>query len=546
MIENGQMEEGFGIEPAPNGEWIVVWVNPNGPAERAGMNEGDVLETVNGLSVVASREIKQETDALQRLSLRSLNGARRLIDLAFSTNWVDSLFLVLNFLQVAGFSIVGLLIFLRRSDDWLAILVSLGLITWGVGPMIFPPLWALQLINFLYYGVGITSIFLFFGLFPDGRFTPRWAPLICLTSSAWYLARLFPIDPTFWDSTLVMAINSGLLLAGLGIQIIRYRRTSDLTQHQQTKWVVLAIAIPVIYSVGIFNWLEASGLHRYFITTLPLAWVLLVSLQHLSLLITPVMIGWSILHYHLWDIDVVINRALVYSGLTAILGFIGLLVLPLATALVRTFTADTSPFVAVFITALPMAAVFKPLLERMQHWVDRYFKPEDISFRGSFVEFNPGVHELLTVSELTTILAAQLESQLHIQQATIYLKNLKGNLEQVMPPAADHPLPLELPLPELTRLQRGNMLEYPPNSPFSLLVPLTVKRAQHPDFIGVVALGKRWDGAGNSRLVKKGLAEIGQEAGVAIYIAQLRQKAAMSTKRQRAATGKRSVKSPPS
>ena len=149
--------------------------------------------------------------------------------------------------------------------------------------------------------------------------------------------------------------------------VYRYVRVFDAVQRQQTKWFVYASAI------GIFLAVLSTGLPGVVPTDSP--YQLLFSITALlSLAIIPFAVGIAILRYRLWDIDIIINRTLVYGSLTALLALVYVgLVIGLG-ALVRLFTGQVSQSPVVIVAStLAIAALFQPLRRRIQTIIDRRF-----------------------------------------------------------------------------------------------------------------------------------------------------------------------------
>ncbi len=203
---------------------------------------------------------------------------------------------------------------------------------------------------------------LLFFLFPTGRFVPRW--------SFWLLIVGALAIPGIWaiDTYASFREDIGwgvfaftfifLILSGILAQIYRYRSISDLVQRQQTKWVVFGFT-------GIFVWLLWSFLLAEHFS----AWGFLIQihLNWLAFTLIPLTIGISILRYHLWDIDILVNRTLVFGALTLlILVLYGLLVGGMALI----FQAQIGPGLAVAATAI-VALLALPLRQRLQRVVNR-------------------------------------------------------------------------------------------------------------------------------------------------------------------------------
>jgi hypothetical protein len=213
-------------------------------------------------------------------------------------------------------------------------------------------------------------------LFPDGHLlTPRWRPVVWCAglgiAGAFVTTGLSPgplddfpqIENPFGIDSVLIDVAEGLsvllLLVGLvGSPISLYlrMRRANAEQRQQIKWLVwagaVAVATFVIGVVGYAIWAE---------------WISNVAILA-SVLGLAVATGIAILRYRLYDIDVVINRTLVYGGLTATLAgaYLG-------SVLLLQLVLSPSSDLAVAGSTLAVAALFRPLRHRIQALVDRRF-----------------------------------------------------------------------------------------------------------------------------------------------------------------------------
>jgi hypothetical protein len=274
------------------------------------------------------------------------------------------------------FLAVGALIFWFKSDDWMALLVSLMLVVFGLAdsantsrllPLAYPSLtFPILLLQFL--GVGLLMFFIF--LFPDGRLVPRWIlwlmPFILIREA---------INTFLPDSGLVNSAPWFVLqLAEVGLvlyaQIYRYRRISGAVQRQQTKWVVYGLAMAFIGYFG-FILLFVIGFTTW--TTNVLAVLFLETLLPFFTLLIPLSILIAVLRFRLYEIDLLINRTLVYVPLTAILAGIFAASISLSQKMFIALTGQSSDAATVLTTLIVVAAV-DPLKIGLQHLVDRRFK----------------------------------------------------------------------------------------------------------------------------------------------------------------------------
>lgn len=269
---------------------------------------------------------------------------------------------------------VGAVIFWRRSDDRMALLTSLALVTFGTftideWPNIlaqqYPIVWLpVQLLAFL----GSVSLVLFFFLFPDGRFVPRWALWIVLLWTAhetpYYLFPGSSLDTNSSLPTINFVTIVGFAIVAAASQIYRYRRVSAPVQRQQTKWVVFGTVAGIAGTIGFAVPLHTSRTIAQYGS--PYNLVFEVGIYG-SLFLIPLSISIAILRYRLWDIDVFINRTLVYGALTVtVVGTYAILVGSLGSLL----QTRGSPLVSLFAAGF-VAVFFAPLKERLQRGVNR-------------------------------------------------------------------------------------------------------------------------------------------------------------------------------
>lgn len=224
--------------------------------------------------------------------------------------------------------------------------------------------------------IGFTGIFLGMLLFPDGRLpSRRWWPaaIVCsiptlifpvLITIVWPHRGLVllnedlpPEISSLADRLIGLAILAALASAAVAVLalVVRFRR-GRVVERQQIKW--LAVAGTLLLVDGISSELVAND---------PVWRQTLSSMSFASI---PVAIGLAVFRYRLYEVDRIINRAIVYSALTAVLaaGYVGA-VLVLQNVLP---VSDRSPAI-VAASTLAMAALFRPARRQIQDLVDRRF-----------------------------------------------------------------------------------------------------------------------------------------------------------------------------
>jgi signal transduction histidine kinase len=270
--------------------------------------------------------------------------------------------------------------FRRRFDEPVAAALSFYLLIYAVvmaGPLEhWDAYWTdgslpVETLQALLLATPTVALFL---LFPSGRFVPSWTRWVLLLTVPWSLSLFFlpSLDGPFLSEmspfalTLLAVGYFTFLAAGLYAQNYRYRRVSSAAERQQTKWVMFGFALWLIYIL-------ISSVPYFYITSLPAGtpapWWAPASERgwFRALTIIPVSLALAVSRYRLWDIDLVISRALVYGALTVSVIGVYALVVGTAGALLQT---QGNWLTALLATGL-VAVLFQPLRERLQRWVNR-------------------------------------------------------------------------------------------------------------------------------------------------------------------------------
>jgi hypothetical protein len=330
--------------------------------------------------------------------------------------------------RVLAFTIPAFLIFWQRSDTWMGILVSLALVFLTTVFLsgatleyvtLHPALSALN--DFLLTPVAVTLLMLLFFLFPDGHFVPRWTRLVAVVlAAATFLEPLLPLQSQATASGtvfLILVVITSLVL-GIGAQIFRYRHVSTPAQRQQTKWILFGFAVTF---VAMIVWVIFAELFPFQPGAARLAFYLSVGLQILAFTLLPVSMVFSILRYRLWDIDIVINRALVYGLLTAALALLYFASVLLIQALFRALTGQGSQ-VAIVLSTLAIAALFTPLRRRIQDFIDRRFYRRKYDAARTLAAFNATVRDEVDLEVLTAELLRVVEETMQPKALSLWLR----------------------------------------------------------------------------------------------------------------------------
>ena len=349
---------------------------------------------------------------------------------------------VLSFLPFLAFPLVGALVASRRPRNWVGwILLADGLL-WTFGSVLdsyriyglarpgsVPFQVAVHALGQWLWvpAVGLFAVYLIL-LFPDGRLpSRRWRPLAWFSGAVMVLlsagiGKPFGLEQYPWVSDafpVVLALLPLCILASAVSLVLRYRRAGTEVR-EQIKWVAFAalfVGVQFVIDIGasvLLVPMTASGREPPWLA-------LLDQVGFIMFAGVPIAVGIAVLKYRLYDIDVIINRALVYGSLTATLValyFGGIVVLQ------RLFVALTGQqsTLAVVASTLAIAALFNPLRRRIQGFVDRRFYRRKYDASKTLEAFSAKLRDATDLEALSGDLKAVVGETMQPAHVSLWLR----------------------------------------------------------------------------------------------------------------------------
>jgi hypothetical protein len=310
------------------------------------------------------------------------------------------------------------LIVSRRSDDWIALLVSFTLI--ALGGVAFSPANSILLVTQsvvspmvdILQNLGYFSLLILLLAFPDGRFKPRWV--------RWSLPVLIVIllPEPFLVAGFIAIL--GYVLLAIYSQVFRFRHVSGALQRQQAKWVAVGLASQLIV-MG--SWIFIAVRFPAHVPSSERTTALLVIVPIVILLgsVFPISVTVAILRYRLWDIDLVINRTLVYGTLSGVLVLVYFASVVVLQVLFRGLTGQESPL-AVVASTLVIAALFNPLRQQTQAMIDRRLYRRKYNAALTLERFGEIAREHVDLGELSSSLLEIVEHSVQPERVTLWLR----------------------------------------------------------------------------------------------------------------------------
>lgn len=312
---------------------------------------------------------------------------------------------------------------------WMIAMFFLGLAILGISGEL-PSTWTPWLASlspppFLAF---ITGTFLLVAVFPNGRFPiGAWRTTLRIAFSLWVivaLARVFYPGPPYpagstaytfdnpfgasflgWIDPGTADIAQGVIgLLALASLVGRYRSANSEVRHQ-IKWIVVALTV-----------LTLAALFMALVDTSWAGYLLSVALS-----VTMVAIGIAITKYRLYEIDLVLNRALVFVGLA---GFITLVYAAVVGGVGLLFGASTEAALPLSVAATVVVAIaFQPLRERMRRWANRLVYGERATPYEVLSRFSARMRDTVATEDVIPQMARLLTAGTGAAQATVWMKS---------------------------------------------------------------------------------------------------------------------------
>lgn len=417
---------------------IVASIGMNSTAAQAGVLEGDRLLAVDGVPITslgqANTLIKGAIGSQIIVSVQTGNFPARelmvkresfagnaLLNYGLSSQFAIAFVLASEILFTLLCIAIASVIFWYRSDDWMAlfsaliitmILVGLSLPVVAFGDsfnntrfIIWIDIW-----NALSFG----SLILFFYLFPTGQFASRLSLGLAAVLGLWLTLGLFNQSLLLWYQPRLTYVALGVFWPATGVISLAYRyRHSEPFQRQQIRWIVWGVTASALgLMLQIFPrlfFLDPSGRLLSDFILYPLGQVFKACL--------PISIAYAILRYRLWNIDLVINRVLVYGSLSVLtmFGYLGTVFVMNAL-----LTGLSNPVVSFLATGL-VAILFEPLRQRLQRAVNRMMYGERDDPYAVLTRLAGTLEQIPTTNDLLPSIAQTIGQTLKIPYVAILL-----------------------------------------------------------------------------------------------------------------------------
>ena len=291
--------------------------------------------------------------------------------------------------------------------------------------------------------VGLLGIYLVL-LFPDGRLpSRRWRPfawfagavMVVITVSFVLIPR--PLEgqpgvrnpfgleqfPFIEDVAAAAALTLPLCFVASALSLVlRYRRSGDEVR-EQIKWVAVAASfLGLFFAISLLA--QMLLVPEEGAASEPLWSSLVNKVRLIGFAGIPVAVGIAILKYRLYDIEIIINRALVYGPLTISLAVVYFGGVTATQTLLATLTGQRElPQIAVVTSTLAIAALFNPLRSRIQSFIDRLFYRSRYDARKTLEDFGARLRGEVDLDELSGDLVSVVRDTMQPEHVSLWLRS---------------------------------------------------------------------------------------------------------------------------
>ncbi len=415
--------------PAGRPGLIIRDIVPGGVTDHAGVKDGDTLLRINNREVTF-RTAPGILNALQPGDTATylLNRNGNLFEAKIRILKLFDTFSLTLFLLGFSFLLVGTIVIMTKPEGLiqrafgrygLFSMLVFGLITINIDPA--DPWWKKTFLTYGYligHAFGGPQFILFFRHFPvrNALLTKRWvAPLLYTLGIVSTLLLIFGarLGITFSFLAYILISPITFFVTGVGFFIASYARMSDHNARSRLR----PILIGFIFGAVVFTYIGVfTAVNPFLFFLVPTSMLPIV-----LILVMPATFGYAIFRYRLMDIDLIIERSLIYGAVTASLAGIYIVVVFGIGSLLGMLIGQPDSKVLSIFAFIVIAFVFDPVKRRAQESIDRTFYRERRNYQRALLEFSQELPRLINLEEILDSILQRISATMHVEKIAVVL-----------------------------------------------------------------------------------------------------------------------------
>jgi signal transduction histidine kinase len=428
-----------------NNEVVITDTLSKAMKQPGGILKGDILIKVEDKMIIKGQELEflfdsGSFDLDQPVYFTVRRGTNELIVSDFLVPGYRNMYILLNLFLGLFFWMIGIFVFLKKQTEkatrvffWAAMILTVIIMTiYPHYPQSTQGIEYLFSIFFFALFLLVPALILYFALlYPQRKqviqrykiipfflFTPSLVFIVLIEISYYYTIQLLSLE-YFRSFHAIYNWFRGYyilyLMMSIGSMIHSYVQATSKEEKNKIQWILWGLCIGAFPFLFLWTLPEVMG----FSPLIP------QEINYIFLILIPLAFSFSIIKYQVMDIEIVINRSIVYSILTVIIVGLYLLVVGIAGQFLHNLGQPSNTMI--FIFTLGAAIIFSPIKQRVQILVDKTFYRIKYDYRLAIKDFSRSLTATISLQELIHLFVQKINQAIPIKKMAVVLRDNSTN-----------------------------------------------------------------------------------------------------------------------
>ena len=413
---------------------LITGVVKGGVTDKAGIADGDTLIKINGIAFTTSAGAQVIIDSLNAgdFATYTVKRGTSIIDANVEMAKIFDVRFLALFLLGFGFCAVGYIVVMTKPQGQIQrIFARYGIFALLLFSLLTPnlvvgrdPQWKILLINYSFIisrVIGQALFIIFFFYFPVRKnvLRHRWIkPLVYACSIASVAAILFVVKDT--TATILITISvilTPFIFFGIGLIVFvhSYFRNVEPNRRIQLRPILLGIAVGLssILFISIMSGIDPFAIFLNPVLVSPILFIIAV----------PLAFGYSIFRYGLMDLDLIIQRSLIYGAVTATLAAIYVSFVFGIGSVLGVLMGKSDSKILSAVAFVVIAFVFDPVKRRVQESIDKIFYRERRDYQKALLEFSQELPRQMNLQQILSSVVQRISNTMHVEKVAVLVFN---------------------------------------------------------------------------------------------------------------------------